>query len=67
MASSGMLHHVALCFPALCRDYIQPYKQSACPTQHQICGLAPHEIIQSPPSGQRPPWTKDIRGLQYPL
>jgi hypothetical protein len=25
----------------------QPYKQSAGPTQHQICGLAPHEIIQS--------------------
>jgi hypothetical protein len=31
----------------------QPYKQSAGPTQHQICRLAPHEIIQSPPSGQR--------------
>jgi hypothetical protein len=46
---------------------IQPHKQSAGPTQHQICGLAPQEIIQSPPSGQRPPWTKDTRGLQDPL
>jgi hypothetical protein len=53
--------------PAFCRDYIQPHKQSAGPTQHQICGLGPHEIIQSPSSGQRPPWTKDTRYLQDPL
>jgi hypothetical protein len=33
----------------------------------RICGLAPHEIIQSPLSGQRPPWTKDTRGLQNPV
>jgi hypothetical protein len=37
--------------PALCRDYIQPYQQHTGPT-HQICWLGPHEIIQSPPSGQ---------------
>jgi hypothetical protein len=37
------------------------------PTQHQICGLAPHEIIHSSPSSQSPPWTKDTRGLQDPL
>jgi hypothetical protein len=46
---------------------IQPYKQSAGPIQHRICGLAPHEIIQSPPSGQGPPRAKDTRGLQDPL
>jgi hypothetical protein len=28
--------------PALFWDYIQPYQQRAGPTQHQICGLAPH-------------------------
>jgi hypothetical protein len=31
--------------PALCRNRIQSYKQSAGPTQHLIRGLAPHEII----------------------
>jgi hypothetical protein len=35
---------------------IQPYKQIVGPTQHQI--------IQSPPSGQGPPRTKDTRSLQ---
>jgi hypothetical protein len=50
-----------------CRYCIQPYMQSAGPTQHQICGLVPHEIIQSPPSGQGPPRTKDTRGLEDPL
>jgi hypothetical protein len=34
--------------PALCRDYMQLYEQSAGPTQHQICGLAQHQIIQPP-------------------
>jgi hypothetical protein len=53
--------------PALYRNYIQQYKQCTGPTQHQICGLDPHEIIQSPPSGQGPPGTKDTRGLQDPL
>jgi hypothetical protein len=48
---------------AICRDYIQLYKQSAGPTEHQICGLAPDEINQSLPSSQRPPWTMDTRGL----
>jgi hypothetical protein len=37
------------------------------PAQHQICGLAPLEISQSPPSGQRPPRTKDTRCLQVAL
>jgi hypothetical protein len=53
--------------PALCQDCIQPCQQSAGPTQHQICGFAPHEIIQSPSSSQRPPRTKDTRCLQDPL
>jgi hypothetical protein len=53
--------------PALCQDYIQLYQQSAGPTQHQICALAPHEIVQSPPSCQRTPRTKDTRCLQDPL
>jgi hypothetical protein len=53
--------------PALCRDDIQQDQQSADPTQHQICGLSPHEIIQSLPSGQRPPTTKDTRCLQDTL
>jgi hypothetical protein len=36
--------------------------------RHNIkCGLAPHEIIQSPPSDQRSPWTKDTRCLQDPI
>jgi hypothetical protein len=48
-------------------DYIQPNQQRAGPTQHQICGLAPHHIIQSPPSCPRPPRTKDTRCLQDPL
>jgi hypothetical protein len=45
------------------------YQQIAGLTQHQICGLAPHEIIQSPLSGQRPQdniGTKDPRCLQDP-
>jgi hypothetical protein len=50
--------------PAHCRDYIQPNLQSSGPTQHQICGLASHEIIQSPPSCQRPHRTKDTRCSQ---
>jgi hypothetical protein len=30
----------SVAFLPLFRDYIQPYQQSAGPTQHQICGLA---------------------------
>jgi hypothetical protein len=53
--------------PALFPNCIQSYKQSAGPTQHQICGLSPYETIQSPPSGQGPPRNKDTWGLKDPL
>jgi hypothetical protein len=52
---------------SFCRNCIQSFKQSVGPTQHQIYGLAPKEIIQSPPSSKGPPQTKDTRGVQDPL
>jgi hypothetical protein len=52
---------------ALCQVFIQLNQQSAGPTQHQIGGFVPHEIIQSAPSCQRQHMTEDTRCLQDPL
>jgi hypothetical protein len=37
------------------------------PSRSMVSCIVPHEVIQSPPSGRRPPWTKNIRSLQDPL
>jgi hypothetical protein len=55
------------CRSAICWTYIQPNQKSAGPAQHQISGLAPNKIIQTPSSCQRQSRTKETRCLQDSL